>query len=356
VDSDGIIVTEQQLLDGTGNTSRDHRQDDLPWGLQFILQKGARQQQQQPLHTTDNLKKILLEAKPHRSKWYDQNRPGQGELYDALERVLNELRAFTPHSIPFLHRVSKKDVPDYHTIIFYPMDFGTMGKKLRGFEYRSKADFVSDLNLIYDNCMTFNTAEESPLRVAVRLLREKWTLLLNKVPDITIGFGVPASVEEDSIDAILDAELKNVSYEASQENVNCGGSDEYKDNDDNEDEAGVTLMWPRRSPELMDSFRKAHQSHRDLDIADMALSLNGLPDTWTVVGRPQHNHTAASPDPTLFNKTAIEEMLECCWLYDRAVSVAPFTGCPRLENTLASRRVSLKLAGLIMAAHGCDGI
>lgn len=48
------------------------------------------------------------------SKWAHPERLGQAELYSSLEKVLNELRAFTPYSIPFSTRVSRKDVPDYY--------------------------------------------------------------------------------------------------------------------------------------------------------------------------------------------------------------------------------------------------
>lgn len=44
----------------------------------------------------------------------DVDRVGQAELYDTLEKVLIELKTYTPHSLPFIHRVSKKDVPDYY--------------------------------------------------------------------------------------------------------------------------------------------------------------------------------------------------------------------------------------------------
>ena len=38
---------------------------------------------------------------------------GQEELYEAAERVLNELRGMTEHSGPFLTKVNKKEAPDY---------------------------------------------------------------------------------------------------------------------------------------------------------------------------------------------------------------------------------------------------
>lgn len=82
---------------------------------------------------------------------------GQAELYDGLERVWSELKAFTPYAVPFTHRVSRKEVPDYYDIIKHPMDLMTMHKKLKSLEYPSKAAFVADLQQIYDNCFQYNT-------------------------------------------------------------------------------------------------------------------------------------------------------------------------------------------------------
>lgn len=53
------------------------------------------------------------------SKWAHPERLGQAELYGSLEKVLNELRIFTPYSVPFSTRVSRKDVPDYYEGIHY---------------------------------------------------------------------------------------------------------------------------------------------------------------------------------------------------------------------------------------------
>lgn len=48
-------------------------------------------------------------------------------------------------------------------VIKEPMDLGTMQKKLRSGQYRTKAQFAADLNLIWDNCLLYNA---SPVRLA----------------------------------------------------------------------------------------------------------------------------------------------------------------------------------------------
>lgn len=138
----------------------------VPWRLTYLLRHldTFHQTMASVSSGTDSgndqeLLRLLLEARPHRSKWFDPSRLGQAELYEALERVISDLKAFTPHCTPFLQRISKKAVPDYYHVITRPMDLGTMHKKLRNREYASKQEFATDLQLIYENCLTYNTDE-----------------------------------------------------------------------------------------------------------------------------------------------------------------------------------------------------
>ena len=60
------------------------------------------------------LRALISEVRKNRSKWASEEKVGQEELYEAAEKVLNELKAMTEHSGPFLTKVGKKDAPDYH--------------------------------------------------------------------------------------------------------------------------------------------------------------------------------------------------------------------------------------------------
>lgn len=61
------------------------------------------------------LRSLMSEVRKNRSKWANEDRVGQEELYEAAEKVLSELKAMTEHSTAFLTRVNKRDAPDYHT-------------------------------------------------------------------------------------------------------------------------------------------------------------------------------------------------------------------------------------------------
>ena len=60
------------------------------------------------------LRLLMNEVRKNRSKWASEENVNQEELYEALEKVLTELKAHTEYSTPFLAKVNKRDAPDYH--------------------------------------------------------------------------------------------------------------------------------------------------------------------------------------------------------------------------------------------------
>jgi len=73
-----------------------------------------------------------------------------------LAEILDVLKKDS-HAQIFLNKVSKKDAPNYYDVIKEPMDLGTVGRKLH--LYRGLDDFKCDLDLIWSNCLKYNTAE-----------------------------------------------------------------------------------------------------------------------------------------------------------------------------------------------------
>jgi transcriptional activator SPT7 len=64
--------------------------------------------------TDAELRSLMNEVRKNRSKWASEENVNQEELYEALEKVLGELKAHTEYSTPFLQRVNKRDAPDYY--------------------------------------------------------------------------------------------------------------------------------------------------------------------------------------------------------------------------------------------------
>jgi transcriptional activator SPT7 len=70
-----------------------------------------------------------------------------------LKKIIADKNAY-----PFLAKVRRMQAPDYYNIIRRPMDLGTMQRNMKtGTYFRSKAQFLEELNLIWDNCLTYNT-------------------------------------------------------------------------------------------------------------------------------------------------------------------------------------------------------
>ncbi|KAF7308941.1 SAGA complex protein [Mycena kentingensis (nom. inval.)] len=107
-------------------------------------------------------------------------------FYESLEGVLLDLRTTTidnHDAEAFLKPVSKSEVPDYYDVIKNPMDLQTMLKKVKNKSYKSKAEFKTDLEWIWNNCLTYNAVETHPLRACAMRLRERANRLLANVTD-----------------------------------------------------------------------------------------------------------------------------------------------------------------------------
>ncbi|KAL8771725.1 MAG: hypothetical protein Q9209_002916 [Squamulea sp. 1 TL-2023] len=132
------------------------------------------------------LRSLMSEVRKNRSKWASEDRVGQEELYESAEKVLNELKAMTEHSTAFLQRVNKREAPDYYNVIKQPMDLGSMTKKLKNVQYKSKQEFVTDLSLIWSNCLNYNQNPDHFLRRHALFMRKETEKLVPLIPAITI--------------------------------------------------------------------------------------------------------------------------------------------------------------------------
>ncbi|XP_066922859.1 transcription intermediary factor 1-alpha-like isoform X1 [Clytia hemisphaerica] len=75
-------------------------------------------------------------------------------------------------SLPFHHKVSKAQAPDYYKVITRPMDLNTILTKLspNHFEnFQMLASFISDIRLVFSNCFVYNSAESEVCKMGRRL-------------------------------------------------------------------------------------------------------------------------------------------------------------------------------------------
>uniref|UniRef100_A0A060T7R8 SAGA complex subunit Spt7 n=1 Tax=Blastobotrys adeninivorans TaxID=409370 RepID=A0A060T7R8_BLAAD len=142
------------------------------------------------------LRNLISDVRKNRSKWASEDKIGQEELYEAAEKVVLELRGYTEHSTAFLNKVNKRDAPNYFNVIKNPMDLNTVMKKLKSFQYKSKKEFVSDLMLIWRNCLTYNADPKHFLRAHAFAMQNKTLSLIPLIPDIEVRDRAEVEAEE----------------------------------------------------------------------------------------------------------------------------------------------------------------
>lgn len=73
-----------------------------------------------------------------------------------LDSVVNDRLKAMSESWPFLKPVNKKFVRDYYSVIKEPMDLETVAKKVKAHKYHNRHEFLSDIELILQNCVVYN--------------------------------------------------------------------------------------------------------------------------------------------------------------------------------------------------------
>ncbi|GAA5870113.1 hypothetical protein JCM3774_002596 [Rhodotorula dairenensis] len=167
------------------------------------------------------LKRLVVEA----SEAVD-DKSAANDFQETLERIVNEIKNTTEHSGPFLQKVRKADVPDYFDVIKHPMDLATLLKKVKQQSYRTKKAFADDLDLIWSNCLLYNSHPSHPLRHSAEVLRAKSNQLLEFITD-------PAVTQR----SLLVASLSSAALESRRESSTRNGTPDEDADGDSDDEA-----------------------------------------------------------------------------------------------------------------------
>ncbi|CAG8950905.1 hypothetical protein HYFRA_00003122 [Hymenoscyphus fraxineus] len=143
------------------------------------------------------LRALMNEVRKHRTRTkFQSDNLNQEELYEACDKVLSELKAMSEYSTPFLTKVNKREAPDYYNVIKTPMDLGTMTKNLKLNKYKSKDEFVADLELIWNNCLKYNSDIKHPLRAKANAMRKDAEKLIPLIPDLVVKTRAEVELEE----------------------------------------------------------------------------------------------------------------------------------------------------------------
>ncbi|XP_012735154.2 bromodomain adjacent to zinc finger domain protein 1A isoform X1 [Fundulus heteroclitus] len=86
----------------------------------------------------------------------------------ACERLTVELVRHED-SWPFMKLVSKTQVPDYYDIITKPIALSTIREKVNNCEYQTAGEYISDVELMFSNCLQYNPRQTNEAKAGVRL-------------------------------------------------------------------------------------------------------------------------------------------------------------------------------------------
>ncbi|CDS01567.1 hypothetical protein [Sporisorium scitamineum] len=193
-----------------------------------------------------------------------KGRDEREEFLESIDRIITELKNYTEHSTAFLSKVSKRDAPDYYDVIKHPMDLGTMQKKVKSGQYKSKKQFAHDLNLIWDNCLVYNSDPTHPLRRNVQFMRKKADHLLefisdkSDVKDALVQWGSAPVTETVVVDA-----MGKDRTPAPQARVAAGGKEDVR----------KRRRWGEARFEDQEAFVRTPQSMMDFGRIDAGLHL-----------------------------------------------------------------------------------
>lgn len=110
----------------------------------------------------------------------------QTEAMKACHEIIKEMfsKKHSTYAWPFYKPVDTEqlDLHDYKQVIKKPMDLGSVKNKLESREYRSPAEFATDMRLIFTNCYKYNPPEHDVVAMA-RKLQDVFEMRFAKIPD-----------------------------------------------------------------------------------------------------------------------------------------------------------------------------
>ena len=71
-----------------------------------------------------------------------------------------------------------------------------MTKKLKNLQYKSRAEFVADLDLIWNNCLKYNADVNNPFRKKANAMRKEAEKLIGLIPDLVVRPRAEVEAEE----------------------------------------------------------------------------------------------------------------------------------------------------------------
>ncbi|XP_056146573.1 bromodomain-containing protein 3-like [Lampris incognitus] len=127
-----------------------------------------------------------------------QHTTRRGKLSEQLkfcDGILKDLlsKKHAAYAWPFYRPVDAQalELHDYHEIIKYPMDLGTVKRKMDGREYQDAQEFAADVRLVFSNCYKYNPQDHEVVFMA-RALQNVFEVKFSKLPDEPLDLSLPS--------------------------------------------------------------------------------------------------------------------------------------------------------------------
>eukprot|EP00924_Labyrinthula_sp_SR-Ha-C_P002492 augustus_masked-scaffold_16-processed-gene-6.12-mRNA-1 protein AED:0.44 eAED:0.45 QI:0/0/0/0.5/1/1/2/0/889 len=161
------------------------------------------------------------------------------ELLDRLQKILRLIRDHEA-AWPFLEPVSE-NVPMYYEIIQNPIDISAIERKLDVCDYSSEIIFFEDLELMFENCKTFNQPKSEIFKAGKVLKRYVEKLKVEYFPDFE-DF-------DDYASHFIEIEPIQKPQAQPKEHVSTLPAEESSDEDQDNDSTHHELIFPSFSDE-----------------------------------------------------------------------------------------------------------
>ena len=96
----------------------------------------------------------------YKTEVLDEEKKKLEKVFDTIEKDVQAYEFLNPVDYIGLN------ILDYPKIITHPMDLGTVKKNLFNGDYKTMQDFMNDINLIWQNCRTYNLPGSDIVKMA----------------------------------------------------------------------------------------------------------------------------------------------------------------------------------------------
>lgn len=286
------------------------------------------------------IKKVVKDLPDTLPQHHSKPRDKLRESTKACNEILKELfsKKHSGYAWPFYKPVDAGllGLHDYHDIIKKPMDLGTVKAKMDGREYRSAAEFASDVRMIFTNCYKYNPPDHDVVAMA-RKLQDVFEMRYAKIPDDG------PDVEGESIGG--DDKSSGSDLESGSESDSDGSDSD----DSTHDERDRKLMQFQEQLRIMQEqlrslMEDSARRRRKREKTKKDLKRDVVKDKAPTASLLGESNTIAAPGPTASLQNSMAP------LGDMKLPTMPMPGMPGMvESKLVSTGKQMKPSKVILS-------